>query len=427
VSSTLQALPGFRDFYPADCARRQWIFSVWRDAAARFGFQEYDGPPLESLELFTRKSGEEIIEQLYQFEDRGGRGVALRPEMTPTFARMVGARHRDFKKPLKWFAIPQLFRSERPQKGRKREHFQFNADLVGANTAAEDAEILALALEALRGLGLTEKDIRLRLSSRELWEEQFRHFGLVPDQYRTAYEAVDKIERESPEWLAKKMGSAGISAEQQAAIADFARSQGMESLPASPARDRLVAVMDRLKALGFGGWVVPDFTIVRGLAYYTGVVFEVFALDAQGAYTGRAVAGGGRYDTLLKNLAGVDLPAVGFGMGDVVLGELLEEKGLAPSGLGRSSAYVVVADPSAESEALGLVADLRRAGYRVEYPLAGAGVGKQFQAAEASGVARAVVVDARIKEGRVDVKNLKDRTQITVERADLIETLRNLA
>src|SRR6267142_1808036 len=164
------ALPGFRDFYPEQLATRNYLMSVWRDVARRYGFVEYDGPPLEPLELFTKKSGDEIVRQLYNFTDKGDREVALRPEMTPTLARMVGARHRDYKKPIKWFAVPQLFRYEKQQRGRLREHFQFNADIIGETDVSADAELIALAIDTLRSFGLTEKDFVVRISDRRAWQ-----------------------------------------------------------------------------------------------------------------------------------------------------------------------------------------------------------------------------------------------------------------
>src|SRR5579863_6788178 len=170
----MNPLPGFRDFYPETLAVRRYIFEKWRDVARRYGFREYDGPPLEPLELFTKKSGDEIVGQLFNFTDKGERAVALRPEMTPTLARMVAAHERNYKKPIKWFAIPQLFRYERQQKGRLREHFQFNADIFGENDVAADSELIALLIDTLRAFGLTAKDFVIRLSSRNAWEEFFK-------------------------------------------------------------------------------------------------------------------------------------------------------------------------------------------------------------------------------------------------------------
>jgi histidyl-tRNA synthetase len=304
------ALSGVRDFYPDECAARNAIFSTWRDVARRYGFVEYDGPPLEPLDLFTKKSGPEIVGQLYNFKDKGDRDVALRPEMTPTLARLVTARHKDFKKPLKWFSIPQVFRYERQQKGRLREHYQFNCDIIGEAGLEADVELIALVIDTLRAFGLTEKDFVVRLSDRQFWTD-FMDAKAVPEEQRYAFiQAIDKSEREPKEKTAEKLGP--LADEVFAILAD---ASGAKS-------ERLDTVETGLRHRGLHDYVKRDYTVVRGLAYYTGVVFEVF--DRTGEF--RAIAGGGRYDTLLKNLGGVDLPALGFGMGDVVLGELLKAK-----------------------------------------------------------------------------------------------------
>src|SRR5690242_17568980 len=225
----IERLPGFRDFYPEPVPHgdlwsadaRQYIFQKWRDAARKYGFREYDGPPLEPLELFTTKSGSEIVGQLYNFKDKGEREVALRPEMTPTLARMVAAHERSYKKPIKWFAIPQLFRYERQQKGRLREHFQLNADILGEAASGADAELIALLIDTLRALGLTEEDFVIRLSSRNAWHEFFLRHQADPAREYEFYQAIDKLEREKPEVSEQKLSSLGVSlAEVKALIAE---------------------------------------------------------------------------------------------------------------------------------------------------------------------------------------------------------------
>ena len=306
-------MPGFRDFYPDDCALRNAIFANWRDVARRYGFVEYDGPPLEPLDLFTKKSGQEIVGQLYNFIDKGDREVALRPEMTPTLARLVTARHKDFKKPLKWFSIPQVFRYERQQRGRLREHYQFNCDIIGEAGLEADIELIALVIDTLRSFGLTEKDFVVRLSDRQFWTD-FMNAHRVPEDQRYAFiQAIDKSEREPREKTAEKLGPL---AEEVFTVLE----KGAPS-------ERLDTVETGLRHRGLHDYVKRDYTVVRGLAYYTGVVFEVF--DRAGEF--RAIAAGGRYDTLLKNLGDVDLPALGFGMGDVVLGEILKAKSFSHS------------------------------------------------------------------------------------------------
>jgi histidyl-tRNA synthetase len=390
------ALPGFRDFYPDDCAFRNAIFRHWREVAQRYGFVEYDGPPLEPLDLFTKKSGQEIVTQLYNFKDKGDREVALRPEMTPTLARLVTARHKDFKKPLKWFSIPQVFRYERQQRGRLREHYQLNCDIIGEPGLEADIEMIALLIDVLRGFGLTEKDFVVRLSDRQFWSD-FMAAKNIPEEERYAFiQAIDKSEREPREKTAEKLGAA---AEEVFAILDNA---------AGARSERLDTIEAGLRHRGLQDYVKRDFTVVRGLAYYTGVVFEAF--DCSGEF--RAIAGGGRYDTLLKNLGGVDLPALGFGIGDVVLGEILKKKNVGFSSKNSVGVYVVIADEAFRPSAMKLVQDLRgRAGLSVDYSLQPSKVGKQFQLAEERKCDFAVIVDAKIQEGNVEVKDLETREQ----------------
>ena len=399
------ALPGFRDFYPDDCAFRNAIFAKWRDVAHRYGFVEYDGPPLEPLDLFTKKSGDEIVTQLYHFKDKGDREVALRPEMTPTLARLVTARHKDFKKPLKWFSIPQVYRYERPQKGRGREHYQFNCDIIGEAGLEADIELIALVIDALRAFGLTEKDFVVRLSDRQFWAD-FMNAKSVPEDQRYAFiQAIDKSEREPREKTAEKLGPL---APEVFAILDDANSTKSE---------RLDTVETGLRHRGLQDYVKRDYTVVRGLAYYTGVVFEVF--DRSGEF--RAIAGGGRYDTLLKNLGGVDLPALGFGIGDMVLGDILRSKNWKPLSSAQASYYFVIADEAYRPQAMALAQAFRNSGKTVDYPLIPTKVGKQFQNAEERQFSHAIIVDANIESGRFEIKNLATREQMSVDRDRFLE------
>jgi histidyl-tRNA synthetase len=400
------ALSGFRDFYPDDCAFRNALFEKWRAVAHRYGFVEYDGPPLEPLDLFTKKSGQEIVGQLYNFRDKGERDVALRPEMTPTLARLVTARHKDFKKPLKWFSIPQVFRYERPQKGRGREHYQLNCDIIGEAGLEADVELIALLIDTLRAFGLTEKDFVIRLSDRVFWSD-FMAAKEIPEDQRYAFiQAIDKSEREPREKTAEKLGP---HAEAVFAILDH-------GAPSA----RLDTVETGLRHRGLEAYVQRDFTVVRGLAYYTGIVFEAF--DRSGEF--RAIAGGGRYDTLLKNLGDVDLPALGFGLGDVVLGEMLKAKGqfAVPKERG---VYLVIADEQVRPQAMKLLQELRAASdLAIDYPFVATKVGKQFQTAEERGCQWAVVVDAQIERQEVQIKNLATREQTPAKLDQLASLLK---
>jgi histidyl-tRNA synthetase len=399
------ALPGFRDFYPDDCAFRNAIFAKWRDVAHRYGFVEYDGPPLEPIDLFTKKSGDEIVTQLYHFKDKGDREVALRPEMTPTLARLVTARHKDFKKPLKWFSIPQVFRYERQQKGRLREHYQLNCDIIGEAGLEADVELIALVIDVLRAFGLTEKDFVVRLSDRVFWSDFMDAKGITEDQRYAFIQAIDKSERELKEKTAEKLGP--LADEVFAILAD----------PSVRKSERLDTVEIGLRHRGLQDYVKRDYTVVRGLAYYTGIVFEVF--DRSGEF--RAIAGGGRYDTLLKNLGGVDLPALGFGIGDVVLGEILKGKKWAPTSSREPSYYFIIPDETFRPQSMALAQAFRDSGKTVDYPLIPTKVGKQFQTAEERHCSHAVIVDATIESGRFEVKNLATREQKSVNRNEFLE------
>src|SRR5215211_3971147 len=343
-----KALPGFRDFYPSELAERAHVTRAWREVARRYGFAEYDGPPLEPLELYTKKSGEEIVGQLYNFTDKGGRDITLRPEMTPTFARMVAARANALRKPVRWFSVPQLFRYERQQKGRLREHFQLNVDVIGEADVTADAELLAVAIDMMRTFGFTPKDVLARVSDRRLLSALLAHAGVGEEQMPAAYAAIDKLEREPREVLARKLAEAGIDDAVASRVFEVVRPMTLQDLRteygSTPGLEEHVKRIDRfygyLEALGVAEWVRLDLSIVRGLAYYTGIVFELF--DAQGEF--RAICGGGRYDSLLQSLGGADLPALGFGMGDVVLGELLRAKGLMRPADTRADFWVSGAD-----------------------------------------------------------------------------------
>src|SRR5437016_6570493 len=305
----MQALPGFRDFLPEDCAARNYIFARWREVARRYGFVEWEGPLLEPTELYKKKSGEEIVDQLFNFIDKGEREVALRPELTPTLARVVAAHERQFKKPLKWFSIGQFFRYEKQQGGRLREHFQLNCDIIDESDLAADIELVALCIDVLRTFGLTEKDFAVRISDREFWTDFLREKDVPADRWGEFLQAIDKFGRETRERTAEKLGNL--------ADAVFA------TLKSGGKSAKLEALVNGLRARGLADFVEIDVGIVRGLAYYTGIVFEVF--DRAGKF--RAIAGGGRYDNLIGQLSDgvVSMPALGFAMGHVVLGELINE------------------------------------------------------------------------------------------------------
>lgn len=417
--ASIETVKGFRDFFPEECALRNYIFDTWRAVARRYGFMEYEGPILESTDLFRKKSGDEITSQLFCFIDKGERDVSLRPEVTPSLARMATARQRDFKKPIKWFQIGSCFRYEAPQEGRTREFIQFNADILGDASPATDAELVAMAIDTMREFGVSAEDFAIRLSNREIWSTFLTDHNIATEHTTTFLQIIDKIERARPEETEKKLSGIGLTLEQVRAFMAAAD----ENHPA------FAALRENLTARGLWQHVRIDATIVRGLAYYTGTVFEVFDLK----HGLRAVAGGGRYDKLCAVMSDgkVDMPAAGFAMGDVVLGILLKktpgaQMKMTGALLAASSidAFVVVADEAQRGHALAAVQALRSAGVRVDYSFGAQKVGKQFQAAEDRKARFAIAFGAEYPE--VVVKNLIARTQASVPAANLAEEVQKL-
>jgi histidyl-tRNA synthetase len=412
VLEIMQALPGFRDFLPDDCAARNYVFAQWREVARRYGFVEWDGPVLEPTDLYRKKSGAEIVDQLFNFTDKGDREVSMRPELTPTLARVVAAHERAFKKPLKWFSIGQFFRYEKQQRGRLREHYQLNCDIIGETDFAADIELIALCIDILRGFGLTEQDFVVRISDREFWTDFLQKQKLPAESWEDVLQIIDKSGREPREKTEEKLGKL---AEPVFSIFDKGGHSGK--------LDRLV---DGLGARGLAGFVDVDVRIVRGLAYYTGTVFEVF--DRAGKL--RAIAGGGRYDNLIGQLSdsAVSMPALGFAMGDVVLGELLRDRDAAREKLegavkeqNKIDIYIVIAKEQRRPDALEQIQELRDRGYRVDYPLAADKVPKQFQTAENTGARITLLYGDEWPQ--VKVKNLATREESLIAGDALLDSV----
>jgi histidyl-tRNA synthetase len=406
--SPMQPLPGFRDFLPADCAVRNYIFARWREVARRYGFVEWDGPILEPTDLYRKKSGAEIVDQLFNFTDKGDREVAMRPELTPTLARMIAAHGREFKKPLKWFSIGQFFRYEKQQRGRLREHFQINCDIVGEANLAADVELVALCVDILRAFGLTERDFVVRISDREFWTDFLRSKNIPEDQWDEILQTIDKFGRQPREQTVEKLGK----------LADPI----LKILSERGTSEKLTRLVEGLRERGLVDFVDVDVRIVRGLAYYTGLVFEVF--DRAGKL--RAIAGGGRYDNLIGQLSddAVSMPALGFAMGDVVLGELINETTAARDQMQKAitaedkiDIYVVIAKEERRPNALAQIQQLRDRGYRVDYPLTAEKVARQFQAAEDAGASLALLYGDEWP--RVKAKNLGTREESLIAKDDL--------
>lgn len=419
-----QALPGFRDFFPDEAAFRNHVFAVWRDVATRYGFEEYEGPPLEALELYTQKSGDEIVGQLYSFEDKGGRSVALRPEATPTLARMVAQRARALKKPIRWFTLPQLFRYERQQRGRLREHFQLNMDIIGEPGPLADAEVIAAAVDIVRAFGLTESEFRVRVSDRRVAHALLAAQGLTEEQIGLAYAQIDKLEREPRDELVQNLARIGRLTEQAAADAlEIGELRTLEQVRNAVRDDLddgedtvapLIECLEALEAMGLGEYVDVDLSVVRGLAYYTGIVFELF--DVKRSL--RAICGGGRYDGLLEALGGIDLPAVGFGMGDVVLGELIKDH-LDDSPSRPLDVFLVAVTSEDAPHLLRLAHELRDRGRSVEFALKPQSVAKQLKLAAARSAKHAILLGPDEREAGVAVvRDLEtgNEERVTIDR-----------
>ncbi|HXM29031.1 MAG TPA: histidine--tRNA ligase [Chthoniobacterales bacterium] len=413
----IQRLPGFRDFYPYEYAWRNYICEGWRNCARSFGFVEYDGPTLEATDLYRKKSGEELKTQLFRFFDPGERDICLRPEMTPTLARLVAARERDFKKPIKWFSIASFFRFEKPQKGRLREFFQVNCDLIGDSSAAADAELIALAVAMFRGFGLTENDFYVRVNNRRLWLDFIQKRDIPPERLTEFLAIIDKIEREEQSATARRLADFNVTWDE---VQAFLQTPA-EAIPG------FEALAQELRWRGVAEMVKLDLTVVRGLDYYTGLVFEVFDRQRQN----RALAGGGRYDNLINVISdgAVDLPAAGFAIGDVVLQNLLQElphtrtKADNSLAMNRPRAFVIIADENRRPEGLRLVAALRENQIVTDFSLQPIKVGKQFQMAESVDAQFAVVVGQEWPQ--VKLKNLQLREETTVSIEVLINLLKS--
>lgn len=417
LMASFRTVKGFRDFFPEECALRNYIFDTWRSIARRYGFVEYEAPVVESTDLYRKKSGDEITAQLFCFQDKAEREISLRPEVTPSLARMATTRHRDYKKPIKWFQIGSCFRYEEPQEGRTREFIQFNADILGDASQGTDAELVALAIDVMLAFGISKEDFVIRLSNRQIWTDFLKDKGIAEEHGSAFLQIIDKIERAKPEETAQKLAAIGLTLDE---VRSFMTSTDGEH----PA---FAALRADITARGLWPYVKIDASIVRGLAYYTGTVFEVFDLK----HGLRAVAGGGRYDKLcaLMSDGHVDMPAAGFAMGDVVLGILLSKTPGAQMGITEYlnaqqgvDAYVVIADEAQRAHALAAVQSLRAAGARVDFSFGSQKVGKQFQAAENQKARLAIVFGGEYPQ--VTIKNLVSRSQELIAIEELVSTVK---
>lgn len=416
---------GTRDFFPEEMAFQEHIFSSWHKTCRRFGFEQYEAPMFESLELYTQKSGSEIEQQLYTFADKKGRALALRPELTPSLARMVAARGTALKRPIRWYALPRLFRYEKMQKGRLREFFQLNMDILGIAECTADAELIAAVVAMMCDLGFTSADFTIHLSSRKLLEELFVSLGIAADQLRELYALLDKRNKIPAEEFSVQCSA--ILPDEQIRTAVLRLFEGAtlasiaETYPNLAAPAELAKLFELLTAYGIADFCAFDISVVRGLAYYTGIVFEVFDKTREL----RAIAGGGRYDNLVKLYGGPDTPAVGFAAGDVVLAELMRAKGIVPKQPPRSTVFI--ASFSAESSAAICTATmLRSADIACEFALKKSNIGKQLDQANAARVQFVVFVGgAEEAQQNVKIKNMTTGSEETISRHDLVRFLKH--
>ncbi len=417
-----KAVKGTRDFYPDRMALRNYLTDTWRKVSARNGFVEFDGPVLEYLDLFSVKSGDEIVSQLFSFTDRGGRALAMRPEITPTLARMVNAQINSLPRPIKWFSVPRLFRAENPQKGRLREFFQWNVDVIGSDDVLADAECIFTAVDCLGEMELSPQDVVVRIGSRPLTVAALRQGGVDDSAMETALAALDKRPKVPPEAFAELAAAAGIPAEALGKICDFQDAKDLSAVAdalggggAEVADEigKLESLMEYLAGMGAGDYCRLDMRIVRGLAYYTGIVYEIF--DAANSL--RAVAGGGRYDNLLQLFGGPAVGATGFGMGDAVLEILLTEKGKLPDLSAGLDCFVIDGGGGLPKKVLELVGRLRRGGIATDFSAKRQAVGKQLKEANRRNARYAVIV----RDDTVGVKNLTTGEQTDVPIEDFLE------
>ena len=399
---------GTRDFYPEDMRVRNWLFERFHNAALSHGFEEYDAPVLETEELYTRKSGEEITQQLYNFEDKGGRKVALRPEMTPTLARMVMAKSGALALPIKWYSIPQCWRYERTQRGRGREHYQWNADIWGAEGVEADAELISVLVHFFRSVGLSSDDLVIRVSSRKVLEEVLGSLGISGEGFSKTCIVVDKMDKLPGDVIESQLAELGLDQEAISTIQTVLSITNLNELEnalggSSEAVAELMAIFTLSESYGISDWIELDASVVRGLAYYTGSVFEVH--DRAGEL--RAVCGGGRYDRLIGTLGGKDLPATGFGFGDMVVTELLRAKGLIPELPNGVQDIVFGMGTELRDAAMRVATSIRSGGRSADLVLEDKRMKWVFKHAERVGAERLVMVmPEEWSKGNVKVKNL---------------------
>jgi histidyl-tRNA synthetase len=400
---------GTRDFFPEDMRRRNWLFGHFRETARLFSFEEYDAPVVESEGLYTRKAGEQIVQELYAFADKGNRSLALRPEMTPSLARMVMQKGNSLPLPIKWYSIPQCWRYERIQRGRRREHFQWNMDIFGVAGPEAEAELLAAVTTFFSRVGLGPNDVGIKISNRLLLQAVLEDLGVRPEDFAAVCILVDKLEKMPREAIASDMAALGLESGQVDRIVEILSLKELDAVataigPDHEAITQLRALFELAEAYGYADWLQFDASLVRGLAYYTGTVFEAFDRGA----SLRAICGGGRYDRLLSTFGGKDVPACGLGFGDAVIVELLKDKGLLPEPAPQVDDLVFAFTPDLRPAAVEVAGRLRRRGRSVDLVLEDKKLKWALRRANQAGASRLVLVAPdEWAAGKVRLKDLE--------------------
>ena len=420
---------GTRDFYPPDMAVRNWLIDGWKRVSVRNGFEEYDGPIFEYLKMFQIKSGDEIVEQLFSLKDRGGRDLAIRPEITPTLARMVNQQINSLPRPIKWFSVPRLCRAERPQRGRLREFFQWNIDIIGVDDVLADAEVIFCALDYLQEVGLTPDDIVVKISSRKMLAAILLSIGIAENELEPLYAILDKRSRLAGDTFEKMLTESVADEDKCRKILELFDAESIEqigSLPqlseiedpilqgtAKESLDELSRLFELLDVMGVASFCVFDIGVVRGLAYYTGIVFEIY--DKTSRF--RAIGGGGRFDNLLQQFGGPAIPATGFGIGDCILAILLEEKGILEEQLPARQLdyFVACADRQFSQKAIEIAAKLRRAGLSANFDYKSANLSKQLKQASAQNAKKCIIIGSEIENDQLIIKNMANGEQELVK------------
>jgi len=407
---------GTRDFFPEDLRQRNWLFGHFREVARQFSFEEYDTPVIESEELYVRKAGEEIVDQLYAFQDKSGRRLSMRPEMTPSLARLVLQRAGSLALPLKWYSIPQCWRYERMTRGRRREHYQWNMDILGVEDVTAEAEILGAITAFLSRVGLGAEDVEIRISNRKILQEVAAAAGIPDEQFGPVCILIDKLEKVPREDVEAEVAALGIDPAIVGRVVDIAALGSLDEMAAQVDEERgglteLRRLFDLADQYGYADWLRFDASLVRGLAYYTGVVFEVFSRGVDL----RAICGGGRYDRLLSTFGGKDLPACGFGFGDAVIAELLAEKGLLPDLPPSVDDVVFAFGPELRDAAMQVAARLRRKGRGVDLVLEDRKMKWAFRHADAVAADRLVLLAPdEWSRGQVRIRDLRSGEETDV-------------